>query len=105
MAILALPLHPFEEPIGSLTVYARTASILDADAQQTAKAFATQASMILRDADVGVADTRLALQFKEVLRSRASVASAKGTVLECEKSNEDDMFTNLLRQSIKSGVV
>jgi GAF domain-containing protein len=102
MAILALPLHAFEESIGSLTVYARTASILDADAQRTAEAFATQASMILSDAEVGVANTRLALQFKEVLRSRENVASAKGTVMELERSHEDDVFTNLLRQSIKS---
>ena len=105
LTILALPLQAFEKPIGSLTVYARTASILSVDAQQTAEAFATQASMILRDADVGVANTRLALQFKEVLRSRESVASAKGTVVQRERSNEDDMFTNLLRQSIKSGAV
>jgi GAF domain-containing protein len=105
MAILALPLRASEEPIGSLTVYARTASILDAAAQRTAEAFATQASMILSDADVGVANTRLSLQFKEVLRSRESVASARGTVMERERSHEDDLFTNLLRQSIKSRAV
>ena len=105
LAILALPLHAVEEPIGSLTVYARTASILNADARQTAKAFATQASMILRDADVGIANTRLALQFKEVLRCRECVASAKGRVAERERSDEDDVFTDLLRHSIKSGRV
>ena len=101
-AILALPLLALEEPIGALTVYSRTASVFDVGAQRTARGFATQASMILRDADVGVADARLALRFQEVLRSRASVALAKGMVTERAGSSEDDVFTNLLRQSIRS---
>jgi anti-anti-sigma regulatory factor len=102
MAIFALPLLALEEPIGALTVYARTASIFDVDAQRTAREFATQASMILRDADIGVADARMALRFQELLRSRESVATAKGMVVERESSNEDDLFTNLLRQSMRS---
>ena len=102
MAIFALPLLALEEPIGVLTLYSRTASIFDVGAQRTARGFATQASMILRDADVGVADARVALQFQEVLRSRESVATAKGMVMGRESPNEDDVFTNLLRHSIKS---
>ena len=101
MAIFALPLLALEEPIGALTVYSRTASVFDVGAQRTARGFATQASMILRDADVGVADERLALRFQEILRSRESVATAEGMVMEHERSNEDDVFTNLLRHSIK----
>jgi AmiR/NasT family two-component response regulator len=38
------------------------------------------------------------------LRSREIIATAKGIVMEREGLNEDDAFTNLLRQSIKSGV-
>ena len=101
MAIFAVPLLALEEPIGALTVYSRTASIFGVGAQRTARGFATQASMILRDADVGVADARLALRFQEVLRSRESVATARGMVMGRESPNEDDVFTNLLRHSIK----
>ena len=101
LAVLALPLLVLEKPVGALTVYARAASIFDVDAQWTAREFATQASMILRDADVGVANSRLALRFQEVLRSRESVAAAKGSVSASDRSNEDDVFTNLLRHSIK----
>ncbi len=101
MAILALPLLALDEPIGALTVYARTASIFDVGAERTARGFATQASMILRDADVGVADAGLARRFQEVLSGRENVAAAQGMVMEDEASNEDDVFTNLLRQSIK----
>jgi anti-anti-sigma regulatory factor len=101
-AVLALPLLALEEPIGALTVYSRTASIFGVDAQRTAREFATQTSMVLRDADVGVADARLALRFQEVLRTRESVATAKGAVMEREGSGEDDLFTNLLRHSIKN---
>jgi GAF domain-containing protein len=101
-AVLALPLLALDEPIGALTVYSRTASVFGVDSQRTAREFATQTSMVLRDADVGVADARLALRFQEVLRSRENVATAKGTVMECEGSGEDDLFTNLLRHSTKS---
>jgi anti-anti-sigma regulatory factor len=102
MAILALPLLALEEPIGALTVYSRTASIFAIGAERTARGFATQASMILRDADVGVADARLARRFQEVLSSRESVATARGMVIAHESSNEDDVFTNLLRHSIRN---
>lgn len=104
MAMLALPLLAFDEPVGALTVYSRTASIFDVDAQRTAAGFATQASMIFRHAHGGVADAHLALRFQEVLRSRERVATAKGMFMRCERSNEDNVFTNLLRRSVKGGM-
>jgi anti-anti-sigma factor len=101
-AMLALPLLAFGEPFGALNVYSRTASKFDADAQRTAARFATQASTILRDAHVGVDDPRSALRFQEFLRSRERVAPGKRTLTDGETSNEDDVFTNLLRRSIKT---
>jgi anti-anti-sigma factor len=104
MAILSSPLTAFEEPVGALNIYSRTASTFDLEDQQTAAVFAGKASLILSDARAGATDAQLAVRFQEALRSREIIATAKGIVMERESLNEEDAFTNLLRQSIKSGV-
>jgi anti-anti-sigma regulatory factor len=102
-AMLALPLLAFGEPFGALNVYSRTASTFEVDAQRTAARFATQASTILRDAHVAVDDPRTALRSPERLGSRERVAApAKEVLSDRETFNEDDVFTNLLRRSVKT---
>ena len=104
MAILSSPLTAFEEPVGALNIYSRTASTFDREDQQTAAVFAGKASGILSDARAGATETQVAARFQEALRSREIIATAKGIVMERESLNEEDAFTTLLRQSIKSGV-
>jgi anti-anti-sigma regulatory factor len=104
MAILSSPLTALGEPAGALNVYSRTASTFDVEDQQVAAVYARKASVILTDARASVTDAQLAVRFQEALRSREIIATAKGIVMEREGLNEDDAFTNLLRQSIKSGV-
>jgi hypothetical protein len=82
----------------------RTASIFDVEAQQTAADFTRKASVILGDARAGVTDAQLAVRFQDALRSRDIISTAKGIVMERERLNENDAFTNHLRQSIKRGV-
>jgi anti-anti-sigma regulatory factor len=103
-AILSSPLTALEEPVGSLNIYSRTASAFDQEDQQTAAVFARKASVILSDARAGATDAQLAHRFQEALHSREIIATAKGIVMERENLNEDDAFTNLLRQSIRNGV-
>ncbi len=103
MAILSSPLTAFEEPVGALNIYSRTASTFDVRAQETAAGFARKASVILGDARASVTDAQLAVRFQEALRTRDVISTAKGIVMERESLNEDDAFTILLRQSIKSG--
>jgi anti-anti-sigma factor len=104
MAILSSPLTAIEEPVGALNIYSRTPSTFDLKDQQTAAAFARKASAILTDARASVTDAHLAVRFQKALRGREIIATAKGIVMERESLNEEDAFTNLLRQSIKSGV-
>jgi anti-anti-sigma regulatory factor len=104
LAILSSPLTAFEEPVGALNIYSRTASTFDLEDQQTAAVFARKASVILTDARASVTDAQLAVRFQEALRSREIIATAKGIVMERDSLNEEDAFTKLLRQSIRSGV-
>ena len=78
--------------------------MFDVEAQKTAAGFARKASVILGDARVGVTDAQLAIRFQEALRCRDIISTAKGIVMERESLNQDDAFTQLLRQSIKTGV-
>jgi anti-anti-sigma regulatory factor len=103
MAILSSPLTASAEPVGALNIYSRTARTFDVEAQKTAAGFARKASVILGDARVGVTDAQLAVRFQEALRTRDIISTAKGIVMERESLNQDDAFTNLLRQSIKTG--
>jgi ANTAR domain/GAF domain len=104
MAILSSPLTAFEEPAGALNIYWRTASTFDVEDQRAAAVYARKASVILTDARPSVTDAQFAVRFQEALRSREIIATAKGIVMERESLSEDDAFTNLLRQSMKSGV-
>jgi hypothetical protein len=104
LAILSSPLTAFEEPVGALNIYSRTASAFDLEDQQTAAVFARKASVILTDARASVTDAQLTVRFQEALRSREIIATAKGIIMERESLSEEDAFTKLLRQSIRSGV-
>jgi anti-anti-sigma regulatory factor len=104
MAILSLPLSISEEPVGALNIYSRTGLKFDVNAQRVAALCARNTSVFLSDAHVGVTDVQVAVQFQEALRSREIIATAKGIVMERESMNEDEAFTNLLRQSVRSGV-
>jgi anti-anti-sigma regulatory factor len=103
-AILSSPLTTSQASVGALNIYSRTASTFDAEAQEMAAAFARKASVILGDASAGITDAQLAVRFQEALRTRDIISTAKGIMMERESLNEDDAFTNLLRQSIRSGV-
>jgi anti-anti-sigma factor len=103
-AILSSPLKSFDEPVGALNIYSRTASSFDVEAQETAAAFAQKASVILSDARAGVSDTQMAARFQEALRSREVIAVAKGVIMEREGIDEDDAFTALLRLSMYNGI-
>jgi anti-anti-sigma factor len=102
-AILSSPLKAFEEPVGALNIYSRTALAFDVKAQETAAVFARKASVILSDARAGVTDTQMALRFQEGLRSREFIAMAKGVLMEREGIDEEQAFSALLRLSLYHG--
>jgi anti-anti-sigma regulatory factor len=102
-AILSLPLTAFEEPVGALNIYSRTAKTFETNDQETAAAFARRASAILSDARAGVSDTQMALRYKEALRSREIITLATGVLMERVGIDEDDAFTALLRLSLRDG--
>jgi anti-anti-sigma factor len=103
MAILSSPLKAFEQPVGALNIYSRTASTFDVKAQEAAAVFARKASVILSDAHAGVTDAQLAYRFQGALRSREIIAMAKGVLMERDGVSEGDAFATLLHHSLENG--
>jgi anti-anti-sigma factor len=102
-AILSSPLKAFEQPVGALNIYSRTAESFEIKDQETAAVFARKASVILSDARAGVSDSQMALRYKEALQSRKVITLATGIIMEREGMDEDDAFTALLRLSLYHG--
>jgi hypothetical protein len=86
-AILSSPLRAFDQPVGALNIYSRTAAtfqVKDQQAaatfqvkdQQAAATFAEKASVILCDAHIDVSDRQMAVRFQEALRSREVLSLA-----------------------------
>ena len=102
-AIMSSPLKAFDQPVGALNVYSRTAESFEIQDQQSAAVFARKASVILSDAGAGISETELASRYKEALRSRKVITLATGIVMEREGIDEEEAFSALLRLSLYHG--
>ena len=102
-AILSSPLRAFDQPVGALNIYSRTASTFEVKDQQAAATFAEKASVILCDAHIDVSDRQMAIRFQEALRSREVLSLAKGIIMERQGIDEEEAFGSLLRHSLRQG--
>jgi anti-anti-sigma regulatory factor len=102
-AILSSPLRAFDQPVGALNIYSRTASSFEVKDQQAAATFADKASVILGDAQIDVSDGQMALRFQEALRNREVLSLAKGIIMERAGTDEKGAFKSLLRLSLHQG--
>jgi anti-anti-sigma factor len=100
-AILSSPLLAKERPVGALNIYSRTEAAFSEKEQELAAIFATEASLILRDAGADVSDDQLSEQVQEALGARQIIAHAEGVIMEREGISADDAYT-LLRKFSQS---
>jgi anti-anti-sigma factor len=102
-SILSSPLRAFEEPVGALNIYSRTAESFEIADQEIAAEFAHKASVLLSDARAGVSDTQVAFRFQEALRSRKVITLAQGVLMARQEIDEHEAFAKLLAMSLSSG--
>jgi anti-anti-sigma factor len=102
-AILSSPLKAFEQPVGALNIYSRSAESFEISDQEAAAVFAQKASVILSDAGAGTGDSELAQRYQDALRSRRTITLATGVMMERGRIDEDEAFTALLRLSLRHG--
>jgi anti-anti-sigma factor len=96
-AILSSPLLAQDRPVGALNIYSRAATAFHPDDQQLASTFATEASGILTEAGVDVADEDLTRRLAEAERTRQVITLAQGALMEREGVGEDRAYT-LIRE-------
>jgi anti-anti-sigma factor len=100
-SILSSPLLAHDVPVGALNIYSRTAAAFAREDQQLASTFAAEASTILSDAGLDVADQQLSSRLGEVLRTREVISQAQGVLMERHGVGENDAYTALRRFSVE----
>ena len=94
-AILSTPLSAGERAVGALNIYSNTPRAFAEGDQRLASVFASQASIILRDAGAGVTDDELSARLADALRTRQVIAEAQGVIMERRSISEQDAHTQL----------
>jgi anti-anti-sigma factor len=101
-AILSSPLLANDQPVGALNIYSRTAMAFKPKAQELASVFATETSLILANAGVGVSEERLSRRLGEALSIRRVIAQAEGVIMEREGIGADEAYGVLCDYSRQS---
>jgi anti-anti-sigma factor len=102
-AILSSPLTASDRPVGSMNIYSRSISAFHPADQRLASVLAVEASTILTDAGVHLADGEASERFQDALRTRQVIAQAQGVLMERDGISEDDAYTLLRIHSQRTG--
>ncbi len=99
-SILSSPLLAEDRPIGALNIYSLTRGAFAPKDQELASVFATQASAILTEAGVDVAERQASLRFQEALRTRGLIAQAQGVIMARSGRSAEAAHAELRRMSV-----
>lgn len=98
-SVLSTPLIDGDTSVGALNLYSRTIERYDADARETAAAFADQLGIAAAKVTMYAESYELAKQLQEAMESRAEIEQAKGILMAAERCNADEAFQILVRAS------
>jgi GAF domain-containing protein len=92
---LSLPLAAGEQSLGALNFYAAAENAFSDDDERTGEAFATQAAVVLANAQAYWDARALSEQMAEAMRSRATIEQAKGIIMGQSHVDADQAFEML----------
>lgn len=101
-AIFSTPLVAGARTVGALNIYSRTAACFAARERDLAAVFATEASVLLRDAGADVPASALARRLHEALIAREVIFQAQGMVMARQGVSATDAYTMLRRLSVRT---
>lgn len=96
---LSIPLRVGDDSVGALNFYSKVDHGFGDDALTTATAFATQAAIVLANAQAYWDARTLSEGLSEAMRSRATIEQAKGVVMAQSDVDADTAFELLKRAS------
>jgi GAF domain-containing protein len=96
---MSLPLAAGDEPLGALNFYATAENAFSEGDEETGEGFATQAAVVLANAQAYWDVRALSEQMAEAMRSRATIEQAKGIIIAQSHVDADTAFGMLRRAS------
>jgi GAF domain-containing protein len=96
---LSLPLAVGDKPLGAMNLYAPDEFAYDGTHLATALLFASQASIVLANAQAYWDARSLGEQLSESIASRAVIEQAKGVIMGSMRCGADEAFDFLVKQS------
>ena len=98
-SVLSMPLVANHEGVGALNLYSRMPNAFsDADVQ-VASQFASQAAIVLANAQAYWDAHQLSQGLAEAMKSRATIEQAKGVLMGAQRCSADEAFQILVRAS------
>jgi GAF domain-containing protein len=98
-SVMSLPLVARHEGVGALNFYSRSrAAFSDADVEVGLQ-FATQAAIVLANAQAYWDARQLGEHMAEAMKSRATIEQAKGILMGAQRCSADEAFQILVRAS------
>ena len=96
---LSLPLVANHEGFGALNFYSRTANGFCEDDAEVGMQFATQAAIVLANAQAYWDAHQLSQDLATAMKSRATIEQAKGVLMGAQRCSPDEAFQILVRAS------
>jgi GAF domain-containing protein len=96
---LSFPLAIDDRPLGAMNLYARTERAFADTDLETGALFASQAAIVLGNAQVYWDARDLSARLGEAMKSRAIIEQAKGMLMAAQHCDEDHAFDLLVRAS------
>jgi GAF domain-containing protein len=99
LSTLSLPLAAGGVPLGAMNMYSQSEDAFDEDEVQTGTVFASQASIVLANAQAYWDAKSLSDQLNESMASRAVIEQAKGIIMSSMRCSAEVAFDALIKQS------
>jgi GAF domain-containing protein len=104
LSTLSFPLVVDKTATGAMNLYARTERAFDDDHRRAGELFATQAAVVLANAQAYWDARNLGARLGEAMKSRSIIEQAKGILMAAERCDEDTAFARLVERSQRENV-
>jgi GAF domain-containing protein len=101
---MSLPMLVDKRAVGAMNLYSNRERAFDDDDAETGMLFASQASIVLANAQAYWDARELSSGLSEAMRHRAVIEQAKGMLMAAQGCDEDDAFELLIKASQRENV-
>lgn len=99
LSSLSLPMNVAKTTVGAMNIYARAERAFGPEDVETGYLFATQAGVVLANAQAYWGARTLAENLESALASRSVIEQAKGMIMNAQRKTADEAFQILVAQS------